>query len=111
MTQCIGKDIIRLDNIDLASFSGHKIYCFKGIAALYKKKNIIIEPLIHGGKSTTIYRSGTPQTELIVCLSKSLEKALDELDNKYNYVLDLNNIIKENLVKYKNIFINSKDKT
>ena len=30
MTQCLGKDNIDLKNIDLASFSAHKIYCFKG---------------------------------------------------------------------------------
>lgn len=111
ITQCIGKSKIDLKNIDLASFSGHKIFCFKGIGVLYKKETVELIPIIHGGRSVTIYRSGTPQTELIVCLSKSLEKALDELDNKYNYVLDLNNIIKENLVKYKNIFINSTNKS
>lgn len=111
MTQCIGKDIIRLDNIDLASFSGHKIYCFKGIAALYKKKNIIIEPLIHGGKSTTIYRSGTPQTELIVSFSKALRLSLNDIENKYKHISKLNKMIKEDLKKYKNISINSTNKS
>lgn len=111
MTQCLGKDKIDLKNIDLASFSAHKIYCFKGIAGLYKKKNIVIEPLIHGGKSTTIYRSGTPQTELIVSFSKAIRLALKDLDKKYEYVSKLNNIIKKNLTKYENIKINSTKKS
>ena len=37
---------------------------------LLKKKNINMENLIHGGKSTTKYRSGTSVTPLIVSFSK-----------------------------------------
>lgn len=111
ITQCIGKDKIDLKNIDLASFSAHKIYCFKGIAGLYKKKNIVIEPLIHGGKSTTIYRSGTPQVELIVSFSKAIRLAFENIDKKYEHVLKLNKKIRKNLNRYKNIKINSTNKS
>lgn len=111
ITQCIGKSVIDLTYVDLASMSGHKIFCFKGIGLLYKKEDIEIEPIIHGGRSTTIYRSGTPQTELIVCLARSLEKALDKIDDKYNYVLGLNKSIKDEIAKYKNVYINSTDKS
>lgn len=111
MTQCLGKDTFDLKNIDLASFSAHKIYCFKGIGMLYKKNNIIIDPLIHGGKSTTVYRSGTPQTELIASFSKAIRLAQENLDEKYNHVLKLNKKIKENFKKYKNVKINSTNKS
>ena len=37
---------------------------------LIKRKNINIENLIHGGKSTTKYRSGTTATPLIVSFAK-----------------------------------------
>lgn len=37
---------------------------------LIKKKNIDLKSLIHGGKSTTKYRSGTSATPLIVSFSK-----------------------------------------
>ena len=40
---------------------------------LLKKKNINIEPIIHGGKSTTIYRSGTSPTPLIVTMAKLIK--------------------------------------
>ena len=66
LTQAIGKCKVDLTNIDLASFSGHKIFGIKGSGCLIKKKSVSITPLIHGGKSTTSYRSGTPATELIV---------------------------------------------
>lgn len=45
----------------------------KGISLLLKEKNIVIEPLYHGGKSTTIYRSGTPPLPFIVALSKYIK--------------------------------------
>ena len=107
LTQAIGKCKVDLTNIDLASFSGHKIFGIKGSGCLIKKKSVSITPLIHGGKSTTSYRSGTPATELIVSLSKALRIALEEIDKKYEYVSELNSYLKDKLSKYENVFINS----
>ena len=111
ITQGLGKININLDNIDMASFSGHKIYTFKGIGGLIKKNSIKLTPLIHGGKSTTIYRSGTPSTELIYSLSCAFDLFKDSIDTKYNYVKELNDKIRNNLIKYDNIYINSTDKS
>ena len=110
LTQAIGKCKVDLTNIDLASFSGHKIFGFKGTGCLIKKKNVSITSLIHGGKSTTSFRSGTPATELIVSLSKALRIALEEIDKKYDYVSELNSYLSDELSKYDNVFINSNDK-
>lgn len=107
MTQSIGKINIPLDNVDLMSFSAHKIYGLKGVGCLIKKENINLEPLIHGGKSTTIYRSGTPAIALICSISKALRLSLKDLDDKYNHVLELNNYLKEQLKKYDKVYINS----
>ena len=41
--------------------------------SLIKNKNTYIEPIFHGGKSTTIYRSGTPALPFIVGLSKLIK--------------------------------------
>ena len=109
MTQSMGKINIPLDNIDLVSFSAHKIYGIKGIGCLIKKEKINLEPLIHGGKSTTIYRSGTPATGLICSISKALRLALADSSEKYNKVKETNNYLKSKLNKYKNVYINSND--
>ncbi len=109
MTQSIGKINIPLDNIDLVSFSGHKIYGLKGIGVLIKKENVNIEPLIHGGKSTTSFRSGTPAGPLIVSISKALRLAFENIDDKYNYVKKLNQRLKDDLKQYKDVYINSND--
>lgn len=97
ITQCLGKIPINLDNIDLASFSGHKIYAPKGIGALIKKNTVKLSPLIHGGKSTTVYRSGTPQNELIASLGKAFEILMPNVEKNYEYIKDLNNYLRESL--------------
>ncbi len=108
-TQALGKIDVDLSNIDLFSFSAHKFFGPKGIGCLIKKENIKLTPLFHGGKSDSIYRSGTPALPLIVSLSKALRIALNNLDNKYNHVKKLNEIIINNFKSNKNIVINSND--
>lgn len=107
MTQAIGKIKINLDNVDLFSFSAHKFYGFKGIGVLIKKEKIIIEPIIHGGKSVTNYRSGTPTLELIVSMAKALRLIYNNIDNKYNYVKELNDDLRNFFNKYEKVNINS----
>ena len=106
-TQAVGKIPLDLTNIDLASMSAHKIYGMKGIGLLIKKEKIVIDPLIHGGKSTTSYRSGTPALPLIVSLMKALELVTIDLDKHYEYVNKLNKIIKDKLKEYLLVHINS----
>ena len=107
ITQAVGKIKFNLDYVDLASFSAQKFYGFKGVGGLIKKENIIIEPLIHGGKSTTVYRSGTPAISLIASLAKALRLIYEDFDERYNYVTDLNKYLKEELEKIDGVHINS----
>lgn len=109
LTQSIGKIKIDLTNVDLASVSAHKFYGLKGVGILIKKENVDIVPLIHGGKSTTNYRSGTPAHTLIVSTSKALRLACENIDEKYEYVKKLNSKLKEELLKIDNVVINSND--
>lgn len=107
ITQAIGKIKVNLDNVDLASFSAQKFYGLKGVGCLIKNKNIKIEPLIYGGKSTTVYRSGTPAVALIASLAKALRLVYEDFDNKYNYVKSLNSYLREELSKIDGVHINS----
>ena len=109
MTQVIGKIKVDLSNVDLVSFSAHKFYGIKGIGVLIKKEKIELEPLIHGGKSTTNYRSGTPCLPLIVSISKALRLSLENLKEKEEYVKELNTYIKNKLKEYDKVRINSND--
>lgn len=109
MTQAVGKIDVDMSCVDLASFSAHKFFGIKGIGVLIKKEKIELTPIIHGGKSTSVYRSGTPCLPLIVSISKALRLALDGILEKEEKVKYLNNYLKDNLKKYDDVTINSND--
>ncbi|MEF2642273.1 MAG: cysteine desulfurase family protein [Clostridia bacterium] len=106
-TQAVGKINIDLKNIDLISFAPHKFYGLNGFGALIKNKEIVLEPLINGGASTTIYRSGTPVIGQICALEKALEISFNNLEERKKYVKNINKKLRENLSKYKDVKINT----
>lgn len=106
-TQALGKIPLDFNIMDFASCSAHKIYGLKGIGLLIKRKNIIIDNLIHGGKSTTTYRSGTPALPLIVSTMKAIDLIIPNIEKNYEHVEKLQKIILKEIKKYTNISINS----
>ncbi len=109
MTQALGKTNIHLSDVDLASFSSHKIYAPKGIGFLYKKESLEIEPLIYGFTENTPFRGGTPALPLIVSFSKAMRLMNDNLDSNIKHVERLNKALIKGLNKYKDIVINSNE--
>jgi cysteine desulfurase len=73
--QTFGKVPIDLDgfNIDLLSFSGHKIYGPKGVAGLYIRKGTKMVSVQHGGEHERRRRAGTENVAGIVGLAKAVE--------------------------------------
>ena len=83
--QSFGKidvDVEKL-NVDLLSLSSHKINGPKGVGALYIKKGIRLEPLIHGGGQEKGIRSGTENVPGIVGFAKACEIVSKNLDKNY----------------------------
>ena len=107
LTQGLGKVAINLNDVDLASFSGHKIYGTKGIGLLYKSEKVDIVPLIHGSSKDFPLRAGTPPLPLIVALSKAIRLCLMDLDKKELYVKKLNEMIVDDLSHYPNLKFNN----
>ncbi len=107
LTQGLGKVAINLNDVDLASFSGHKIYGPKGIGLLYKSEKVDIVPLIHGSSKDFPLRAGTPPLPLIVALSKAIRLCLMDLDKKELYVKKLNEKIVYDLSHYPNLKFNN----
>ena len=106
-TQALGKIPVDLSCIDLASMSAHKIYGMKGIGLLIKKENIVFEPLIHGGKATTAFRSGTPALPLIASLMKAMQLIIPDVEKNMKYIEKLNKKVRKELSKYPLVHINS----
>ena len=73
MTQAAGKIPLDLTNVDLASFSAHKIYGPKGIGGLLVRRGIRIEPVIAGGGQERGVRAGTVNVPGVIGLAKALE--------------------------------------
>ncbi len=107
MTQAIGKINVNLENVDLISFAPHKFFGPKGVGVLIKKENINLTPLISGGKSTTVYRSGTPAAPLIASTAKALRLVYENINEDILKIKKLNKKIRENLKNYPDTFINS----
>ncbi len=80
--QALGHFRIDVDelNIDLMSFSSHKIYGPKGIGGLYIRKGIRIQNLIHGGAQERTRRAGTENVAGIVGFAKAMEIAYRDFD-------------------------------
>ena len=108
-TQSIGKVRIDYSNVDLITINPHKFHGLDNFGILVKKKNVRLTPLIEGGKSTTIYRAGTPSLANVLALEKALEIALTNQEARYNYLKELGNMIKSHLSEYKNVSINSRE--
>ncbi len=62
-------------NIDLLSLSGHKLHGPKGVGALYIRKGVKVDNLIHGGAQERGFRAGTENVPGIVGLGKAVEIA------------------------------------
>jgi cysteine desulfurase NifS len=91
--QAVGK--IPLDvgtlGVDFLTLSGHKFYGPKGVGALYVRKGIELEPLVHGGEQERGLRAGTENTVGIAGVGKAAELAeerLPEMDHRVRILRD-----------------------
>lgn len=63
--------------VDLLSIAGHKLYAPKGVGALFVRRGVTLEPLIHGAGHESGRRAGTESALLAVGLGKACELARD----------------------------------
>ena len=106
-TQAVGKIPVSFEGVDTMSLTAHKFYGLNGIGLLIKRRNLALEPLIHGGESTTIYRSGTPTVALASSLACALDFAVTDLPGRVGHVAKLNAELRAALSTYPMVRINS----
>ncbi len=87
-------DVIE-QNIDLLSISAHKINGPKGVGAVYIKKGVTLEVLIHGGGQEKGLRSGTENVPGIVGLGKAAELANIHLEERMKHNQEIRDALME----------------
>jgi len=75
--QSLGKIPVDVDDlgVDLLSMAGHKLYAPKGVGALYIRRGVKLEPLIHGAGHESGRRAGTENVPYIVGLGAACQIA------------------------------------
>jgi len=79
--QSLGKVPVNVRDlgVDLMSIAGHKLYAPKGVGALYLRRGVRLEPLIHGANQESGRRAGTENVPYIVGLGMAAELAMKSL--------------------------------
>ncbi|MCG0239496.1 MAG: cysteine desulfurase [Firmicutes bacterium] len=79
--QAVGKIPLNVEDlqVDLLTVAGHKLYAPKGIGALYVRRGVVLEPLIHGAGHEGGRRAGTENVPYVVGLGAACALAGEKL--------------------------------
>lgn len=106
-SQMIGKTSFDFKDVDLVTIAPHKFGALNGIGILIKKEGIELEPIIYGGKSTTKYRSGTPNAPMIISLAATFKNVFDNFEERSNYIKKLHDYAIDKINEIEGSYINS----
>jgi cysteine desulfurase len=97
--QSVGKIPTTVDDlgVDLLTIAGHKLYGPKGIGALYIRRGIQLEKLIHGADHEQGRRAGTENVLEIVGLGKACEVAKRDLDKNMDHTQKMRDLLYQQL--------------
>ncbi len=107
--QAVGKvpvDVKALD-VDFLSLAGHKFYAPKGVGALYVRKGLKLEPLVHGGGQELGRRGGTENLPGISGLAEASEIAQANVTTEQNRLRELVSYLRESLAASFNVVFNN----
>lgn len=106
--QAFGKYRIypKRENIDLLTFSGHKIHGPKGIGVLYHNENVRINPIIFGGGHQRNLRSGTENVPGIAGIGQAVKEIYTDFDQKIAHMYELKQYFLKQLAGMDNVIIN-----
>lgn len=83
--------------IDSYTISGHKLGAPKGVAALFMKKGVEVEILLHGGGHEFGVRSSTVNTPIIISFLEAIEVGLKDLELSLDLVKSHNSNMRESI--------------
>lgn len=103
-TQGIGKIELPLNEVDMFSFSGHKIHGLNSSGALIKRKNISLLPIMSGGGQEGNLRSGTNDVALAVSLAKAMRLENEKLGENYRKISAVSAYLKNYILSKKDLY-------
>lgn len=93
--------------VDMISFNASKIYGPKGIGALYKKRDVEISPIMHGGNQEYGLRAGTENVVSIAGFAKAMEVTEKIKQKESIRLIELRDYLFEKMEnKFPNVIIN-----
>lgn len=97
---------VNKSNVDFLTVASHKIHGPKGVGFIYIKKGIILNSLISGGSQEKGIRSGTENLPGIIGFEKAAQMTFEEMESRYDKVLELKKYFVERLNEIKDIRVN-----
>jgi len=97
-------------NIDLLTASSHKMYGPKGVALLYIRNGVKIEPILHGGGQENGLRSSTVNVPAIVGFAKAAEICKKEMSREALRLSKLRDKLIKSVLKIKGSHLNGHPK-
>ena len=97
-TQALGKIPLDLANVDLASFSAHKLYGPKGIGALFVRRGVRVSPVIIGGGQERNVRSGTVNVPGVIGFAAAVQFRAEEMSEEALRLTQLRENLRAGLV-------------
>ena len=99
--QAVGKISVHLSdlNVDLYSFSGHKIHSLRGAGGLFIKNNVHLRPILYGGGQEYNVRSSTENVSCIAAMAKAIEMSSLEMSKNFEHVKQVNTFLRQELSK------------
>jgi len=97
---------VRKLGVDLLTVSAHKMYGPKGVAAVYIRKGVKIEPLLHGGGHEFGLRSSTVNVAGIVGFAEAARIAKREMSKDYRRISALSKRLVKGVLKIEKTRLN-----
>lgn len=94
------------DSVDLLSLSGHKLGGPKGVGALFVRRGIKAESLIHGGAQERGRRAGTENLPAIAAMAAALEESVSEMEARASHLLPLRDRLRDGLLAIPHTVLN-----
>ena len=97
---------VNKSNVDFLTVASHKIHGPKGVGFIYIKKGIILNSVISGGSQEKGIRAGTENLPGIIGFEKAAQMTFEEMESRYDKVLELKKYFVERLNEIKDIRVN-----